>query len=640
MTGSVFRGGYGWRFGVALIFFSFFFVFLLWYIDPAIIHSSNGINIHSYVANIRSPDSSSYADLLYRQLYILELTPEYLRGVAVAPGGWTRFAVTLSIYACRYPIAGALAITGLALFFCWIFASFIQGTGARRPFVLGFIPAFFIMTICAWYELGYFAFLLPVAGALGMAVCYQRLRSSSVLATGLWISALFWIAWYSTQWGCLLLLLFIAIHDLFNNRHRFAAIFIASAGNGALLYFAETRLIPMHMMTRWSDFTMLSGLPLAVIGFFPLAAVASAVVSRISRESGGKPGTIGAMVRLSILVCGTVAYTVWLCREPENRDTRTVARTYHHVINGQWEAILQEKTASFFADFPREAGMLQLFMIHAVDHALYRTGQIGDRLFAFPQAVFSYDPLLMLQSMYIHGYVNWIVALDLAMDLGMVNAAEKIAGEIMENMGPYPDIIYRRALVQIAKDNRDAAAVYLGRLARMPFYRVQARRLLRILENDAVLLAEPRIATMHANRDTVDYFFDNDVRCAVILRHLLQSNPGNKAAYDYLMTDCLINGRIEEAAMLATSAPAYGYTVLPRYWEEALCLHRSVNAPHPDSISFSGLRQETVDRFYRFTRAWIEIKDDPGAAAKLSSEFGDSYFYFSVFKYSAGKFRE
>ena len=43
-----------------------------------------------------------------------------------------------------------------------------------------------------------------------------------------------------------------------------------------------------------------------------------------------------------------------------------------------------------------------------------------------------------------NGYVNWVVVLDLAMDLGMVNTAEKIAGEIMENMGPYPDIIYRR----------------------------------------------------------------------------------------------------------------------------------------------------------------------------------------------------
>jgi len=215
------------RFSVPLVFFSCYFIFLVRYIDPAVIYSSNGMNIHNYVAAMHVQDASSYADPWFRHLSILELTPEYLREITVAPGGWTKLAVTLCIYACRYPIAGALAVTGLALFFYWIFTLYIQGTGARRPFVLRFVPAFFFLTICAWYELSYCAFLLPVAGALAFAVFYQRLRPAAVLTRTLWLSLLFWFAWYLMQWGSLLLLLFIVIHELFSKERRIASVAIS-----------------------------------------------------------------------------------------------------------------------------------------------------------------------------------------------------------------------------------------------------------------------------------------------------------------------------------------------------------------------------------------------------------------------------
>jgi hypothetical protein len=634
------------RFGVPSLFFGCYFVFLLFYIDPAVIYSSNGLNIHNYVAAMHVQEAFpqqtvSFSDPLYRRLFILELTPEYLREIAGTPGGWTRLAVTLCIYACYYPIAGALIITGLALFFYWIFPLYIQGTGARRPFFSGFVPSFFILTICAWYELSDCLFLLPVAGALAFAVFYQRFRSVGAVARALLLSLLFWLAWYLFQWGCLIVLLFAVIHEYFNRERGIASVAIAAAVNGALLYVLDAWLVPLDMTIRWNYFTALSGLPLVVIGFFPVAAIILAAWERLRHAPEGTATATGAIVRTSLLVCGTAVAAVWLCREPVNRDTRTIARTVYHVMNGQWEAVLHEKSAALFADFPQKAGALRAFMVHAVDHALCRTGQLGDRLFSFPQAVFSYDPLLMLQSTLENsGYVNWVVVLDLAMDLGMVNTAEKVAGEIMENMGPYPDIIYRRALLQIAKGNKDAAAVYLNKLACMPFYRAEAKRLLGMLGDDGVLISEPRVAAMRANMDTTDYFL-HTVSNDAMLKCLLQSNSGNKAAYDYLMTFCLLNNRLDGMAVLAPMAPVFGYTALPRCWEEALCFYQASNAQQaPSKVSFSWLRQETVVRFYEFSRAYSSLADDPAAAAKLATAFGDSYFYFSVFKHSPGNLHE
>ena len=633
------------RYCVPLLFFGFFFAFLLRYIDPAVLYSSNGVNIHNYIAAMHAKEASPQQTALYvnppfRRLFILELTPEYLREIAVAPGGWTRLAVTLCIYACHFPFAGALALTGLALFFFWIFPLYIQNICGFRPFILRFVPSFFILTICAWYELSYCLFLLPVAGALAFTVFYQRIRHPGTTGRALLLSLLFWTAWYLFQWGSLLFLLFTVLHEFLSKERRIDSVIITAAANGALLFALDTWVVPLDMTIRWNYFTTLSGLPLAVIGFFPITAIILAARVRFRHAPEGKATTTGAIVRTSLLVCGTVAVTAWLCGEPVNRDTRTIARTAHHVMNGQWEAVLHEKTAALFADFPQSAGPLQEFMVHAIDHALCRTGRLGDKLFTFPQAVFSDDPLLMLESTHTNGYVNWFVVLDLAMDLGMVNTAEKIAGEIMENVGPYPGIIYRRALVQIAKGNRDAAAVYLHKLVWMPFYGAEARRLLGMSGNDSALVSEPRIAAMRANMDTTDYFLFN-VSYETTLKNLLQSNPGNKAVYDYLMTYYLQTGRIEGVAAMAPMATALGYIVLPRCWEEALCIYQAANLEQPSSEgSNSWLRPETMERFNEFARACAQLADDPAAAAKLAPAFGDSYFYFSIFRHSLGRRHE
>jgi len=629
------------QYGAPFLFFACFFVFLLCYINPAVIYSGNGIDIHKYVTVMHTQEVSRqnadiYEGSSFSKPFILELTPAFAKEIVCAPGGITRLAVTLCIYACHYPIAGALCVTLLALFFYWIFPLYLSGTGSKRLFIIRFIPSFFLLTICAWYELRFCVFLMPVAGALALAVCFQRFRLTGVFARVLWLSFLFWCAWYFLQWGSAIFIFFVVIHDFFSRDSRHLPIVITAAVNGALLFAVETCFLPLDMGIRWSDFTLLSGLPLVVIGFFPLSAIILATWRRFQRTSERDALVKAVIVQITLLVCCTFAVVVWLCQEPVNRDTRTIARTMHHIMTGQWDAILHEKTSALYKDFPQKAGPIQEFMIHAVDHALCRTGQLGDKLFTFPQAVLSDEPLFMLETTHTNGYVNWIAVMELAMDIGMVNTAEKIAGEIMENVGPYPDVMYRRALIQIAKGNNEAAAVYLNKLACMPFYRTEAKRLLGMFGKNSDLLSEPRIAAMRTNMDTTDYFLFT-VSYDAMLKHLLQSNPGNKAAYDYMMTFYLLTGRPEGLVALLPAALAFGYTALPRYWEEALCVYQATNSQQPSSNgSVSGLRPEAVERFNLFAKSFIQIADDPAAADKLAPAFGDSYYYFSVFRHSKG----
>jgi hypothetical protein len=626
--------------GIVILFFVCYFLFLLGYVNPAVIFSANGLNIHNYVAIMHTHDVSTFKDLLFNKHFILELTPEYFQEIALTPGGWITFLVTVCIFACYNPIIGALAVTGLALIFYFLFTFYIHGVGVKQPFVFSLVPAFFLLIICTWYELTYCAFLLPVAGALLFVLSYQRLQSHKIITNIGYISVTFWLAWYLLQWGCFLVLLFVVIHEIFNQKKMILPVVLSAAVNGIALFIIDRHIIPIHMSIHWSDFTILSCLPMAVIGFFPLSALILAIMSRVFHPLMIKLKLAVKIFQLLLLMSGTAIIVVWLCKDSINCDTRILARTVHHTINGKWDAILHEKTAQMFRGFPQTSGPLQIFMVHAFDHALYQTGQLNEKLFAYPQASFSYDPLIMLKSMSVSVYVNWIMVLDIVMDLGMVNTAEKIAGELMENMGPYPEIIYRRALIQIAKGNKDAGAVYLNKLTSVPFYRNKARQLLYKIKNSDIHTSDPRIVSMYTNKDTVDYLLNHEFDCGTLLKYLLQSNPKNKMAYDYLMSFYLLKGRLDEVANLIPVSSEFGYETVPRYWQEATCIYQNVTSEQTTGAEISGISQDTKVRFKSMTQQWRSLKGDSKAAEKLASEFGDSFFYYFIFKYCVGTVHE
>lgn len=623
------------RIGIPIVFFIGMFLFLIVHIDPSVIYSNNGFNTHSYVSAMQADSTVLYKDPWFQNLFILELTPQYFQKIASTPGGWTKFAATCIIYSCNNTFSGAALITAIASVIFMLFALYIKKLGAKDLYFVHYAPIVFILLLCARYELRSIAFLLPIAGALLLALLYHNQKPASLLKKMVWLLPLFCLSWYLTHWGCLFFLVFVLIDEFSNKQRVPASTIVLSIVSVGMFFLVETLLSLDKVMCR-GDFISCSGLVPVMIVFFPVAAIVVSLVNRSASVQDEKK-KYTEIIRAALFACGIVATGAWICMGTVNRHTRTIARTVHHIIKGKWDAILNEKITVLFSQFPQKAGPLQLFMIHAVNQALCRTGQAGEKLFTFPQASFNYDPLLMIESTLSSGVVNWIAALELSMDLGMINSAEKIAGELMETMGPYPEIVYRRALIQIARDNYEAAAVYLNRLSHMPFYRKEAKRLLDKLNSKEILNSQPRLVQMHTCRDTIDYFLFNGVSHDELLRNLLQSNSGNKLAYDYLMSYCLLSGRLDDIPVYVQFAHTFGYQILPQYWEEALCLNHALHAQKNSSeISFSGLRQETVNRFYTFTQSWLQMEKDPDAAIKLAPSYGDTFFYFSMFRYSRG----
>jgi hypothetical protein len=627
---------------IPVLFFGFIFVFLMWYIDPAIIYLCNGIDIHNYVTAMHAIETSSavnhpYSGPLFYPPFILEFSDTFTKEL-LCPGGPSRHLISIMIYLCNSSIIGSLMLTAISLLFFLLFGVYLKCIGIKFSYLLSCIPSFFILLISAWYQLDYIFFLIPVAGSLIFTILFQQFRASGTLLRLSIFTIVFWLAWYLFLWGAFLFLIFIIIRELSSDKKINGAHLIASAVNAVLLFALNVYVFPINATIKWTSFTAQSGLPLIMILVLPLTSALYALVNKFSKGPVNNPHAfLRTTIDLSILSIVTVTLVLWLLFDPVNRDTRTISRTCSHVMNGQWDCILKENTSKLFRGFPEKAGALQAFMIHSVAHALSATGQIGEKLFHYPQRVFTDDPLLFLESTNTNGYVNWFVVLDLAMDLGMVNTAEKIAGEIMENVGPHPDILYRRAQIQIAKGNIDAASVFLRRLSHIPGYQSKTLHLLSNLDNKDKLLSDPQIVAMRANMDTTDYYLYT-INYDQILLNLLQSNPGNKTAFEYLMSYYLLTGQSDRVAEFLQNSSTINSQMLPRLWEEGICVYQAANY---DQSSFgsslpSGLHQSTVNRFNEFARAAMSIGDDNTAAAKLAPLYGDSYFYYSIFRFSSG----
>jgi len=630
------------KYGLAAGFFVFFYLYLVVYIDPRIIYSCNGFDLYPYVHYSASGEISK-ANIVDHHLYgdhryILELTPSYLKGILAVPGGLTNLLVTLTIYACYYPIMGALAITAIAWLLYFLFPAYIRRCGGPSLLICRYLPAIFLLAICGRYELNYLAYFIPVLGALTAGIIYQRLSSCSPGGRILVFSVFFWAAYWFFQWAALLFTIFVLIYEGFRRAKSLVIPGITAIFNIAVLFVVENHALPVENGIHISEFFLPIVPPILFIAYFPLVALvfnpaATRFLSRIEHPAASLSSAVRP-IRPVIVLFAVTGVLFWLVTDPDFRNTRIIARTLYHIQNGQWEQVLKEKSSSLFNNFPVTNDPLQQFIIHAIDHALYRTGQLGEKMFLYPQASFSPEPLLLLKNTLTYGHAKWAASLDLFMDLGLLNLAEKVAGELVECMGPYPSFIYRSALIQIAKGNSRAASAYLNKLSRMPFYRKEARQLLHMINDTAALASDRRIAPLKARIDTSDYFlYQTDEE--TMLRGLLARNPGNKTAYEYLMAHYLLTGQLEKIAGNVMRAREFGYgEYLPRHWEEALCIYLyedTTNSPLRDLP----LRQETIATLYRYLQAYSPYGNDPAdellAISKLKPGFGATYFYFHTF---------
>jgi hypothetical protein len=604
------------------VFFGSLFFHLLLYIDPHAVFVYNGIGKYSY---------------------ILEFTKSYLAGVLSVPGGLTKLAVTFLVYACHYPAMGCLLMTLLAWALYAGGRMYCTKCNSPPPLIALYAPALLLMVIAARYNFQYLVFIVAASGTLLLSVLYQRVQWTNTCYRCIVFVSLSALSFYFFSLAGVVFMVLAGVYELLTRNKTIVVFGIAAACLIAALLVVKNAVFPFDLVFRNSDLFDSKKPVLYLFLFFPVLAIASnAAVLRIKiPDYASRPLPLFLFIlrrveELAILAVLVLA-ALWSMHDKACVNLRELGQTIYYEQNGMWRQILEKRTSTLFKNFPAESPRSLMILSHELYRSLYHTGQLGSRMFSFPQ-VSDPEPLLLSQSIMNIYFPAWAAGIDMLMDLAAVNFAEKVAGEAMENMGPHPFLLYRRGILQLAKGNDELASVYLNKLKNMPWYGKKAVRLLDELNHDPRLSSRKDIDYLRAFMDKYDYTISraSKVDEETVLVNLLKSNGLNNIAFEYLMAYYLLTRQPAKIAQNIGRMDNFRYTAIPVHWEEALLVY--LNSDTGASVKTKlPVRQQTRDRFQQFVKLYgLYSQGSSTARETLYREFGTSYFFFHMFGYVPG----
>jgi len=229
-------------------------------------------------------------------------------------------------------------------------------------------------------------------------------------------------------------------------------------------------------------------------------------------------------------------------------------------------------------------------------------------------------------------YRRGISFIRLSLLMGRVNVAEKEAYEMLENSGEYPEILWNLVKINIAKGQPKISRVFLEVLSRDLIHGKKARSTLKRLGEDPSLGADKEIVRLRSvmlKKDVIAYQTMEE-----LLSSLLEVNPHNKLAFEYLMLHCLRARRPDKVAENMYRFADFGYEKIPRHYEEAIMIHLSKIDGSIDSHGWQ-IDPQTTKTARKFLSAMkSNPPSKPASAGNLAPNYGNTYFFYYMFNQS------
>jgi len=549
------------------------------------------------------------------------------------PGGLVEYLGAFLFQFFCYSWAGALVVAVQAWLICVCLDTILKTLNVPRIRWICFLPPTLLLFAYSQYT-NYFITTMAMLTALIFICLYLKIRRNSTFGPLIIFLFLSVILYYLAGAAMLLFAAVCVIYELLFTRSRFSA---SACLLVALIipYIAAVFIFNISIAEAFTDLLPLSHtflanessrrfiviiyilyllLPLTVLVFGVYAAFAkkSQTSDRLATASwcarmGMLKWTIAALLILA--VAGSVLF---LCHDNE---LKTGLEADYYTCHKMWHKVL--KVAERYPD--------NYFIIHAVNRALYHTGQLPYKMFSYPQhpdALFLTLP--ELSRMYWKQF-------DIYISLGAMNIAEHTLVESMIAHGKRPLILKRLALVNMVKANMNSAEVYLRALSKTLFHARWANDYLRKLQADPNLAEDSEIQTLRRMNIERNYLFITYVNEGVLVA-LLEKNRQNKMAFEYLMAWYLLTKQLDKFANNLDRLDDFNYPQIPPVYEEAILIYETIvggKAP----LKGRKVSRQTYMKAAGFSKLYASIRgNSPAVAATLTEkDYGDTYFFYYTF---------
>ena len=582
---------------------------------------------------------------------VVSLKGPFLRAAFSTPGGPIRILAALLAQCYSQAWLGALTIAAVlgVLFLGIQYLLRTARAGGLRD--MAWIPLLLALTIYNYFENP-----LPVLLAVGLsvwtAILYDALpvktpwgRTGSFLVL---LVTLYYLAGASA-------FIFVAItclsEALWHRKLMLILMQIALAVGGVVIlgwlifglepraiYTASTPWDPDRPLTfsplaDWFAFVLHTYIPSLILVVFLVEILREAEAGMDTRQ-GRRNGRLpfvrtakptrwpkrGSRVWVGLrmlLVAVTFALCLMLSRTPLHNERAL----HYHAQQREWNRVLA------LARRMRSKHLFTRSGIFDINRALAHQGCLGSELCTFPQDDFK---ALFMSFDDMSGRLTRAKSLELDLDLGYPNAAEKDAYELLAQEGPSPPLLDALVRIHLVKGQYESARIVFQALRKYVGCRQYVRRWQSILEDPAQVETDPLLQSWRRVKPTRD---DTSIGISpVALRSLLEDTPGHRLAFEYLMACILLRNEYGELIKRLPLLRPLGYKQLPRHYAEALLVHSLQTGKPVDAHGWT-IDPDLQRQFWEIRRIVTDFHgNDHIVFNALRPKYGDTYVFYSMFR--------
>ncbi len=592
-------------------------------------------------------------ELFYQQKpHVFLLESHFFRGMVSHPGGVVDYVAAFLSPLLAWGWLGALVVTLLVALICWATRSLFASVAGADGEVVCLLPAIFILMVVGQY-------IHPVQLCVGLSITllaanlYARLDGYHVgvrlAAFAIASMAIYFVAagLYSI-FACL-----CGCHEWSVRRQRwfgaacvlcaavvpYAAswwpfdLILSEAFRGLLLPHGDHWLaIPSSTPKAVAIHTAALMFPLLAAVFFLWRGRPSPEASPRPKDSSHQTSTtadeperrswrVRLAVPLAMLLLGVLADLAAF-----DSTKRCLLEIECNSEQRRWDEVLVWAEELPFPD----ARAYDPRILYCVNRALYFKGLLLDSMFAYPQVLSTPSLTLIHEDIDTTSHLTPRQCSEIFFDLGRVNESEQMAYEALEQCGNRPEVLKRLAHIYMIKGEREAARRFVLLLDRSLLHRGWARQVRQQLDSDPAF-PDTSLNTyreMAVQRDSLG----DASNLEVLLKGLLERNPRNRMALEYLMAHYLLTRQTDKLLADRYRFDSLDCARFPRHVDEALACYLAMTGQEDLDLGSRSIRPETWRRFVEFVEVQRQSEGNPPAAfAALYPDFHDTYFFPLVF---------
>jgi len=511
------------------------------------------------------------------------------------------------------PSIGVLIITGLAAI-VFLFSRLIFKRLGISTLISDFIPVLLIAALQSnhLYKLG---FTVGVILVLSFAYGYILLKNSTVryIAGGLGLVLLYVLSGGFVLLAALMAILLECFY--FKSERRWINISVLAIVSLGFPFLAWKFFYLETFQEAWFypfPFWGVLRIPLfaALLVYFPLIIVSFSGYMQLMKK--GKlvvPWSYKTVIAGGAIIIAGLALVKTKAYDPK---IETFLGMDHYVQTGDWN-----KAIGLSKEYP---GTNQL-VTYYTNLALYKTDQLADRMFSFPQ-----HGAGGLQLEWKRDEVTPFFGGEVFYHLNYVNEAYRWAFESMVAKGLNPRSLKRLVLTSLINGHYQVASKYLNILDQTMFYKDWAKEYKAYVTDTSRINQNPELAEKRkylVKQDFINY--------SLGLNELLREHPHNRMAFEYQMAAFLLNKDIKGFADNIYRLKELGYRQIPVNYEEALlfCMTFFKKDLVPEGYS---IRPETIQRKNEYIASISRCGGNRDMAKReLYKQFGKTCWYYLHF---------